>query len=301
MLKMESNSIIKIKDEEYIFIKEFKDITKYREDLNQLVEATYGFNFEEWYLQGFWGDRYRPYSLLHNGTIVANISVNPMEFLVEGKVCKALQIGTVMTDIAYRGKGLSRALMNIVLEEYEQEYDFIYLYANDTVLDFYPRFGFQREEEYGHIGQVYTNTNRYAFEKLDLGEPKKKELLLQLVRRAKPCCEYAMLDNPGLIMFYLNSFLSENIFYCEELSLVAVAEYEGDTLKLIEVFCEHEFDLKEVMQSLATAPGMKVVLGFTPFDTTGFESVPLREEGTTLFTKGKNLLKQGRFPELSHA
>jgi GNAT superfamily N-acetyltransferase len=298
---MESNTIIRIKDEDYTFKKDFRDIAKDREGFNLLTKATYGFDFEEWYQQGFWGDRYRPYSLFHNSNIVANISVNAMEFQVQGETRRCIQLGTVMTDMAYRGKGLSKALMNIVLEEYEKEYELIYLYANDTVLDFYPRFGFQREEEFVHVGYADADGSRYQFRKPDLREAKDKELLLQIIRQAKPCCEYAMLDNPGLIMFYLNSFLSENIYYCEELSLVAVAEYEENTLRLMDVFCKKEYNLKEVVNSLVTVPGMKIVLGFTPLDTTGFEAIPLRDEGTTFFTKGKNILKQGRFPELSHA
>ncbi len=297
---MKNNSIIKIKEEEYVFIKEFKNIAGYRESLNRLAKEVYGFDFEEWYQQGFWGDRYRPYSLLHNGNIVANISVSSMKFQAVGSTRKALQIGTVMTDVAYRGRGLSKTLMNIVLEEYEKEFEFIYLYANDTVLDFYPRFGFVQGEEYGHVGYAYSKARKYHFVKLDLKKAKEKELLLHLVRQTKPCSQYAMLDNPGLIMFYLNSFLAENIYYCEELSLVVVAELEGDTLKLIDVFCEYEFDLKEVINSLMIASRMKIILGFTPLDSAGFECVLLREEGTTFFTRGKSFLGQGRFPELSH-
>ncbi len=298
---MENNTIIRIKEEDYTFVKDYRELAKYREELNLLTEVTYGFSFEEWYRQGFWGDRYRPYSLFQNGKIVANVSVNTMEFQVQGETRRCLQLGTVMTDMAYRGRGLSKALMNIVLEEYGKEYELIYLYANDTVLDFYPRFGFKREEEYVYVGYAEVDVSRYQFRKLDLKEAKNKELLLQMLHRAKPCYEYAMLDNPGLIMFYLNSFLSENIYYCEELTLVAVAEYEENTLKLMDVFCNHEFNLKEVINSLAIMPGMKVILGFTPLDTTGFEVFPLREEGTTFFTRGENILKQGRFPELSHA
>lgn len=145
------------------------------------------------------------------------------------------------------------------------------------------------------------DARRHEFVGLDLKVGKNKELLLSLVRHAKPCYEYSMLDNPGLIMFYLDSFLSENIYYCEELSLAAVVEREENTLKLVDVFCPHEFDLHEVIASLATEPGMKVILGFTPFELTDFKAIPLWEEGTTFFTKGKSILKQGRFPELSHA
>ncbi len=298
---MESNTNIIIENESYLFVKEYKDQMTYRKSLNRLAAAIYGFDFEEWYQQGFWGDRYRPYSLVHNDVVVANISVNQMEFQSKDKLYHALQIGTVMTDINYRSRGLSKALMNIVLEEYEKECELIYLYANDTVLDFYPRFGFLQGEEVVHSGNTAAAAKKYDFVPLDLKAAMNKELLCRLVKKAIPCSGYAMRDNPGLMMFYLNSFLAENVYYCEELKLAAVAEQEGDVLKLIDIFCEREFDLRGVINSLAAEPGMRVTLGFTPLDTAGFECTALRDSGTTFFYKGNNFLKQGRFPELSHA
>lgn len=53
-----------------------------------------------------------------------------------------------MTDPDYRGRGLSRWLIDRVLEDFEQQVDFIFLYANDSVLDFYPKLGFKRAPEF---------------------------------------------------------------------------------------------------------------------------------------------------------
>jgi predicted GNAT family N-acyltransferase len=47
----------------------------------------------------------------------------------------------VTTHPDYRGKGLSARLVNKVLEEYENKYDYMYLFANESVLDFHLKFG----------------------------------------------------------------------------------------------------------------------------------------------------------------
>lgn len=45
-----------------------------------------------------------------------------------------------MTHPDYRGQGLAKKLLEHVIAKYEDQYDFLYLFANDTVLDFYPKF-----------------------------------------------------------------------------------------------------------------------------------------------------------------
>lgn len=88
-----------------------------RRTFNNLTRETFGFDFEQWYIDGYWQKRYIPYSLLDGDRVVANISVNDLNFLVMGEKKRYIQLGTVMTDKAYRGLGLSRALMERVLDE----------------------------------------------------------------------------------------------------------------------------------------------------------------------------------------
>ena len=53
-----------------------------------------------------------------------------------------------MTDEKYRNRGLIRQIMEEIDKDYSEIVDGIFLFANDEVLDFYPKFGFQKSGEY---------------------------------------------------------------------------------------------------------------------------------------------------------
>lgn len=298
---MDKIDFIYNKGDKFYLRKDYKEISHYRESLNKLTRATYGFDFEQWYQQGYWGDRYRPYSFIHNDEVVANISVNPMEFLVNGEIRKAIQIGTVMTDIEYRHRGLSKELMNIVLSEYENTCEFIYLYANNSVLEFYPKFGFHKAYEYVHSKQVLSSETKLSYRKLDMNSMQDLELIKRLVQGSIPVSNYAMMDNSNLKMFYLTSFMSGDIYYFEDIDLAAVVTWENGVVCMNDLFSEKEFDMDFIINSFASNLPCKVILGFTPNDRSGYHIEPLQEEGTTFFVKGNNHLSSGRFPVLSHA
>lgn len=134
--------------QELIFMKNYKNNEVLRKSFFELAVNTFEINFEDWYQQGYWGERYIPYSYVDGDQVIANVSVNILELIIHGEKKKAIQIGTVMTHPDYRGKGLSTRLMNKVLAEYENKYDYMYLFANESVLDFYPKFGFKPVEEH---------------------------------------------------------------------------------------------------------------------------------------------------------
>lgn len=146
---------VKIGKDYYVFAKGYKDDNKLRESFNELTQNTYGFDFEEWYKSGYWNDKYIPYSIIDKDRVVANVSVNTVYFNILGQEKLCIQIGTVMTDTEYRGRGLSRFLLERVIKEWKDKCEMIYLFANDSVLDFYPKFGFEKEQEY--ISYKYIN------------------------------------------------------------------------------------------------------------------------------------------------
>jgi ribosomal protein S18 acetylase RimI-like enzyme len=295
------NHIISIQNEDYILIKDYKDQEAYRRSLNRLAMKTYGFDFEDWYKAGYWKDKYIPFSLIHQGEVVANISVSKMDFLINGEIVPCLQIGTVMTEEEYRHRGLSRALMELVLKEFEGSYQLIYLYANDSVLEFYPKFGFTKAEEYVHTRKFIKSGKQYAYRKLDMKLPEDRELLVRLVTKTLPVAKISMVGNPGLDLFYLTKFMSEDIYYFKDLDLAAVAEFEDGNLLLMDAFCPKEFHLEEVIFSLMDREQMKVTLGFTPTIMAEYDCEILKEEGSTFFVRGKYIMDHGRFPILSHA
>lgn len=298
---MKSSGTISILHDEYELITDYRDITKYRQSLNQLVSKTFGFDFEEWYRQGYWSDQYRPYSLVYKDEIVANVSANPITFLAGGTPVSTLQIGTVMTQEPFRHRGLSRVLMERILKDYEKSCSLLYLYANDTVLDFYPRFGFNKADEYNYTRRIDKPEHKYDFRRLDFREKQAKEIITRLVAHTIPVAEYQMVGNPQLVYFYLITCLYDHVYYCEELDLAVIIEYMKDTMLLLDIYSEKAFDLNAVIDSLADSNTVKVRLGFTPLDASAFSCEKYQEKGLTFFVKGKNMISSGRFPVLSHA
>lgn len=88
--------------------KHIRDNAARRESFMALAERVFGLSFKEWYAGGWWSERYRPYVLAHGDRVLACIAVNVMDTAWRGKDRRYIQLGTVMTDPACRGQGLSR-------------------------------------------------------------------------------------------------------------------------------------------------------------------------------------------------
>ena len=262
--------------------------SNYREDaalrasFNALAEQVFGLNFESWYQNGFWKDNYNPYSVVMDGKVVANVSVNRCSMNWNGTVVRLLQLGTVMTDPAHRGKGYSRALLERILSDYAGKVDGIYLFANDAVTSFYPKFGFRERKEYQYSKAVAVTGERTAQPVPMTGKADWDRMVRLLEQRPQNSRMY-MVDNPGLYMFYLSQFMQESVFYLADTDSYVIAEEEDGVLILHAVLGDCPLD--RVIAAFGSTV-TKVVLCFTPKDVAGFTKQELREEDTTLFVQG---------------
>ena len=240
------NEKVLINNKEYTFVKDYRDDKNLRTRLNDLTDKTYGFNFKEWYEAGYWEEVYIPYSLLDGDKLIANASVSIMKMNVLGKKKNYIQIGTVMTDNEYRNKGLSRYLIEKIISEYKEKSDCIYLSANDTVLNFYPKFGFEKVNEYKYsISKIKEATN-IKKRKLNIDNKEDKKILESILDNSIVNSKLYVEDNKNLIMFYCLGFLKECIYYIKEYNSVAICEYEEDVLNINGIFCDRNFDLDKV-------------------------------------------------------
>lgn len=284
------------------FISDYRDDRELRTSFEELAKRTFGIDFEEWYQQGYWGEAYRPYSLMDGRKIISNVSVNKMPFTLCGQRKLFLQLGTVMTDTDYRGQGLNRKLLERVMEEYKNTCDGIYLFANDSVLDYYPKFGFQKAVEYRYSKTVRNTGSREAVI-WPLSRREDYDSVEKIIRRAVKSSLFEM-DNIGLTMFYLTYFMKNSLYYIRSLNTYVIAEEEAGVLFLHQVISEGEVELEEVIGAFGDGI-KKVVLGFVPQAPGGFERDVLKEEDTTLFIFGDGwdeFKREGlRFPTLSHA
>ncbi|TRL37889.1 GNAT family N-acetyltransferase [Rhizobium straminoryzae] len=110
------------------------------------LKAIFGLgNFAGWERLGGWSDNYDVLALTEGEEICATVGVTRMEGWLDKRQPMPLrQLGAVATRPQDRGRGLARRLLEHVLVEADREGAPVLLFANPSVVDFYPRFGFRR-------------------------------------------------------------------------------------------------------------------------------------------------------------
>lgn len=285
----------------YKFITAYKDNDKLRKSLNELTEKTFCFNFENWYSNGFWGGKFIPNSLIDGDKVIANMSVNLMDFDMDGIEKHYIQIGTVMTDENYRDQGLSRYLMQKIIEEYKNKVDGIYLFGNDSVLNFYPKFGFVKSKEYQYSKDIYPINSVKKIEQINMDDKANWNDFFSTVKNSISNDRFTM-NNPELIAFHTK--WSNSVYYLAEEDTYIIAEINGENLFIKQIIASHKVNLETIISSFGSEI-KKVTLGFTPYDGNGYAVDELHKEDSTLFILGIDLEnienKKLMFPTLSHA
>ena len=143
-------------------IRDYMQDAAARAALGALTQAAFGFDFEAWAARGFCAHgAYVPYSFEEDGRILSNVSVNRMEFCLNGEKRRWLQLGTVATREDMRGRGLARRLVEIALADSMDGCDGVYLFANPEAAGFYEKCGFTCGIEYRSFprAEAYLNTD----------------------------------------------------------------------------------------------------------------------------------------------
>ena len=245
----------------------YRDNEELRLSFNALAKKTFGINFEDWYQNGYWTDRYNPHSIMLDGKIVANVSVNRTDFEWKGEVKHLIQLGTVMTYKEYRNQGLIRRIMEAIEAEYYDQVDGVYLFAGNNVLEFYPKFGLQTIKQFEYVKDVASAV--CTMEKVDMSQREKWDMIEELIRSGARHSSFDMVDNSQLNMFYLTKYMRNDVYYNRELDAYVVAEIEGDTVVINQVIAKSLQDLNRIAEGFG--PEVRhVVLGFTPVEVTGF-------------------------------
>lgn len=289
-------------------IKDYMKHDALRHELNVLTEATFGFHFENWVTDGYFTGDYIPYSLEENGQIISNISANIMRFAQNGTIRNYIQLGTVMTAVEHRNKGLAGQLMDYVVKEYEDKCDGIYLFGDLSALDFYRKMGFQERMQY-----IYTLRKdaglavkeRSSFQPISSGDAHARKHYLNCVRKSIPYGAFDQINKYGLQMFYTSSL--KNVYYSPDLNCYIVLSRAGETLELKSVISEKYIPLEEILRAIHMEY-KDLKLGFTPpgealdlFDCTAYDG----GDDYRLFCLGEKLdsieKEKLYFPALSHA
>lgn len=282
----------------YEFVKDYKNNKILKESFNKLAIKTFELDFRSWYEKGYWTNDYIPYSYSYNNEIIANVSVNKMDLIIDDKIYKALQIGTVMTDERFKNQGLSRKLLNYVLEEYKDKVQFIYLFANEDVLSFYPKFGFKRcyESEYILDVSKYEKLNKIEkVEKLDFNT------LEDFAKNKKTLSTKLDCINNNLLMFYFTIALSENIYYIKEQNIFIIMEEDEDTIHLYDIISKENYNINDLIKNIINKNTKNIKFYFTANNIKNIKVNKIENNDDALFIYGQNPLKENfAFPITSH-
>lgn len=245
---------------------DFKHQVEYRASFNRLSRLVFGIDFEAWFQKGCWDDRYICHSIVNDKKIISNISVSKMDLVINGVTKKAIQIGTVMTHPEHRGKGLSKKLMKYVLETYENTCDLLFLFANSTVLDFYPKFGFETLPEFQFFIDVKVpSTKEVSLDRLISSREEDWNLIKHMIQYRRPVSQrFGVTNNQGLFNFYAMNVFPECIFFSKTDDAIIVFENEGEWLHLYDIVSEKQIDIEDLISRISTKQTRKIRFHFTP-------------------------------------
>lgn len=234
------------------FVKNYKKDDSLRQSFDTLAKNTFGISFEAWYQNGCWDDNYITYSFHDAGKIVANASANRMTLKIEGMntPVSAIQIGTVMTDPAYRRKGLAYALIQKIFEDFDGEVSLYYLAADLEAMPLYEKCGFVEIAEtcYHYAIQQSASTKIVtpAYESLALNKATLSlESFLNWKRRAQPKgSHFEVLDDAHIAAFYwFHGFKDKLYTLGDDCLVIADISKDGHTMTLYDYYGLNTSDL----------------------------------------------------------
>lgn len=248
------------------YIKDYKNDEILRKSFNELATMIFGINFEDWYQKGFWNNRYIPHSYIDRDRVIANVSVNVLDLVIKGEKKRALQIGTVMTHPDYRNRGLSASLMNKVLDEYENNYDFMYLFANQSVLNFYPKFGFKSVNEYQFSMDFLSGkSDRAGIRKLNGKNAEDIHFIYRFATERVPVSDLFGTENSqGILMFYCLYVFYNDIYYLEQEDVIVIYKREDKQIDIFDIISKKEININDILTKITYGDTKKIVFYFTP-------------------------------------
>lgn len=239
----------------YQFVSHYTTKDDYNSSFNELTQDIFDIDFTDWFEKGHSDDHFIRFSYVLEDQVIANACANRMYLLINNVSYKAVQIGTVMTHENHRNQGLSKKIIEKIIAFYENEVDFFYLFANDAVLDFYPKLEFNRLPDVSfalQASQLHTSFgNPYVLKRLNSTNPEQFSLIERLVKERHPLSSaIKVLDNAHLLLFHLLIELDDIIYYVEEEDFIILFEIEGRDFHLYDIIANKPIDLQTVLTRL---------------------------------------------------
>jgi len=245
-------------------------------------------SFKKWHSEGFWTEKYIPHVLIESGIIIANVSAAIIDVIFDGRKCSAVQIGAVGTLPEYRGRGFSRILNDYVSNKYKGTADLIFLFANDSVLKFYPKFGFKLAIESIYVQESNIPKPAFSARKLSIESEVNYFLIKELIRQRSPLTRIFGAENFGFITWWhIFNLYADNLYYLEEEDVIIIKKEKGDSLDIIDVIFCGQIDINSIIPKIIDSNSIKSINYLFPPDQLDFKFDKVKKYDSGLFVMGE--------------
>ncbi len=119
---------------------------------------------------------------------------------------------------------MSRFLVEQALKDWHGNCDGIYLFGNDSVKDFYPRFGFASASEYQCSRKAPTSNLNIKIDQLNMEEMPNLQLLKMKSADFNPYSLFSAENNEWLVLFYSTLFYKDKFWHIPQYETIVVAD-----------------------------------------------------------------------------
>ena len=253
--------------------------------MDRLTQKTFDFSFKSWREKNYWNSTHIPYAFFDQSVCIAAVMVSIFDFTFQQQEKRYIQLGTVMCDEAYRKQGLTRKLIEIILAEWKTKCAGIFLYANDDVLNFYPRFGFIKEREYHQSCTIPTSQS--LTKRLNVNRPDDGSCFKRIFSYGNPYTSIQLHNHKSIIMFHLLMYLHDHVYYLPAYDAIVIAVIHHDTMYCYDIYAKSSIDMKNLLSGVGDQPYSSVIFGFPVLDKFKFSSHQHNDADTNLFVYAK--------------
>ena len=261
-----------------------------------------GRTFSAWGARGGWVDGYDVFAIVVDDQVVSTVGRQSMRYVINGKERSGYQLGAVATHADQRNRGLARLLMNKVLGELDAPDQPVILFANSSVLDFYPRFGFRRLAQSSFIAHVDVQPAGTLAPSLDLASSTDRAWLAEHCARAGVTGQGFTARNYYPTMLFHLTRQPRIVFRLNSFEALVIVQQQGDRLLIEDLLATRPFSLKDALRYICAQPVRTLEFGFRPEAWwPNAETQALDDGNSPLFARGAAAEVEGpiRFPDLA--
>lgn len=261
-----------------------------------------GKTFKPWAERGGWRPDYEILAIERDGRILSTVGRQRMRFAINGQEREGYQLGGVASQPDQRGRGLSRRVLTWVLSEADTQNLPVILFANKSVLDFYPRFGFRRVFQKRFIAAETIAPAASPAPVLDIEIATDRARLEDLCIRARSLGEtFSARDYYPAMLFHL-TYKPRPVYWFDEFGAALITSADRERLVIHDLIATQAFDLAQALSRLVSHQVRELEFRFNP---EGWwpkaQALPPDEADSPLFVRGLPPLSSDvfRFPDLA--